>query len=181
MNKAYIIVPIVALLAFIPFYLNSSGQYKAEAEAEKVAIQEIEKQKIRNDMEARKMAVEEALVLQEQRKIERAEKEKRDIAEREARQNAIDARDSSFREQDRLSKTVDRLTKEIAVVKSEISDIEARKEYYQKEIAFLKQYVPQAESNKSSLRKVLTDIQAADAARIEAEKAAAAAAAAAKR
>lgn len=176
MNKAYVITPLIALLAFIPFYLNFSKQHQAEQDAKVQAVKDAAQQKIRDEMEARKLAVEEALVLQEQRKTEKAAKDAKDLAEKEARQAAIDARDSAYREQERLSKNVDRLNKEIGTVKEEIAAIEAKKDFYQKEIAFLKQYVPQAETNKNSLRKVLTDIDAADKARIEAEKAAAAAA-----
>lgn len=181
MNKAYVITPLVALLAFIPFYLNFSKQYEAKEQEKVQAAKNLAQEKIKQEMEARKVAVEEALALQEQRKKEKAEKEAKDLAEKEARQAAVDARDSAYREQERLSKTVDRLNKEIGVVKEEIAAIDEKKAYYQKEIAFLKQYVPQAESNKSSLQKVLTDIDAADKARIEAEKAAAAAAKAAAR
>ncbi len=176
MNKAYIITPLLALIAFIPFYLNFSKGYEEQERAEEQAIKDKAAQKLKDEMEARKKAVEEALVLQEQRKAEKAEKEKKDLAEKEARQAAIDSRDSAYREQERLAKNVERLTKDITVVKTEIKEIEDRKEFYNKEIAFLKQYVPQAEQNRSSLQKVLTDIKAADDARVAAEKAAAAAA-----
>ena len=180
MNKAYIITPLVALAAFIPFYLSVHREFAAEEVAEKEAIRAAAEQKLRDEAAARIAAIEEANQINAQRKMERDERDAKDLMEKEARQAAIDARDAAFNEQNRLSRQASDLAKEVANVQAEIAEIDARQDFYRKEIAHLRQYVPIAESNSQDLRKTLSDIQAADIARAEAERAAAAAAAAAK-
>lgn len=179
MNKTYVIAPLVALVAFIPFYISFNNQHAAEIEAEKAAVREAAAQKLRDEAVARVQAIEEANAINEQRKAERAEKDAKDLMEKEARQAAIDARDAAFNEQNRLSKQADQLAKEVTVLQGEITEVDTRQELYRKEIAHLRQYVPLSENNAKALRKQLADIEAADIARAEAERAAAAAAAAA--
>lgn len=179
MNKAYIIAPLVALAAFIPFYLNFYGGYVEAEKAEKEAIRAAAEQKLRDEQAARVKAIEDANAINEVRKQEKAERDAKDLMEKEARQAAIDARDASFNERNRLSKEADQLAEEVAGLKAEIVDIDSRQEHYRKEIAHLRQYVPQSEENAKALRQRLLDIQAADAARAEADRLAAAAAAAA--
>lgn len=173
MKKLYILGPAIALAIFVVFYINFARQYEADqlaaAEAKKQAIAEAAKK----EAEDRKRAIEEALTLQEQRKKEKAAKEAKDLAEKEARQAAIDARDKAFRDQEKLAKQVDRLKKEIEGVKGEIQEIEKEKELAVSEEAFLKEYVTAAEANQKSLEQVLQKIQAADKARAAAEAAAA--------
>lgn len=181
MNKAYIIAPLLALAAFIPFYINFEREHAGEEEAEKEAIRLAGQKKLQDEAEARRKAVEEAIILQEQRKAERAEKDAKDFAEKEARQAAVDARDSAHREQQALGEKVEELANTIEEEKAAIAKIDETQAYYQQELVHLGQYVPLAEQNTQQLQQVLQSIQAADAARAEQERAAAAAAAAQNR
>jgi hypothetical protein len=176
MKKLYILAPLVALALFIVYYLNFAKEYEATEEAQRVAEVEARKKAQLKEIEDRKKAVQDALVMQEQRKAERAEKEAKDLAEKEARQAAVDARDRAYRDQDKLGKQVERLKKEIETVKSEIAEVEKEKQRSVEEEAHLRQYVSAAEANVRSLQQVLEKIEAADKARAAAEAAAAAAA-----
>ncbi|HRE06907.1 MAG TPA: hypothetical protein PKX00_14945 [Opitutaceae bacterium] len=176
MNKAYVIAPFLALLIFGGFYWNFSKGY-AEREAVKVAAQKkIKEDKLKEEAEGRKAAVEAAIRLQEQRKKEKLDKDEKDRLEKEARQAAIDARDKSYRDKEKLEKQVDRLNKEIAVEKEAVAKIEETKKLSREEEAFLKQFVKSAETNVKELANVIEKIDAADKARAAAEAAAAAAA-----
>lgn len=179
MNKAYFIAPLLATVVFGFFYMGFSKDYKAKEQAKIEAAKQEKAEQLRKEALAREAAVKEALVAQEKRKKERAEKEAKDIAEKEARQAAIDARDRTYRDQEKLAKQVDRLTKEVEAEKAAIAKIEEDKKKSQDEAAFLRTYVGKAESNAKNLTGVLEKISAADAARAAAEAAAAAAAKAA--
>jgi colicin import membrane protein len=178
MNKAYVIVPLISLLIFGGFYWNFATKYAEKQRAKEVAIRTAKEDKIKEEQQARRVAVEDAIRLQEQRKKEKIERDEKDRLEKEARQDAIDARDKSYRDQEKLAKQVDRLTKEITVEREAIAKVEDTKKLNREEEAFLRQFVKQAESNVKRLAEVIDKIDAADKARAEAAAAAAAAAAA---
>jgi colicin import membrane protein len=177
MKKAYFVVPLIGLIIFGAIYWNFQSKYEARVATEKAAKEQQRQEKIKQEVDARRKAVEDAVALQEQRKKEKAQKEAQDAAEKEARLALNDAREKSFRDKDRAAKQVERLTKDIATEKDAIAKIEKEKEESQKEQAFLRTYVKQAEANQKSLEEVLNKIADADKA---AASAAAAAAAAAK-
>lgn len=180
MNKAYVIAPILGLLIFGGFYWNFAKDYAQQQVAKDAAIKKAKDDKLKEEQVARRVAVEDAIKLQEQRKKEKLEREEKDRLEKEARQAAIDARDKSYRDQEKLAKQVDRLTKEITTEKELIAKIEDGKKLSRDEEVFLRQFVKQAESNVKSLGDVIEKIDAADKARAAADAAAAAAAAASK-
>lgn len=175
MNKAYILAPLIGLLVFGGIYWNYASKYDAK-QAELAAKREHDRQeKIKQDVEARRKALEDAVAQQEQRKKEKAQKEAADAAEKEARQALLDARSKAFTDQEKATRQVDRLTKDIQVEKEEIAKIEKDKEASVKEEAFLRTYVKQAEANQKSLEEVLNKIAEADKAAAAAASAAAAA------
>jgi hypothetical protein len=175
MNKAYFLAPLIGLLVFGGIYWNYASKYDAK-QAELAAKREHDRQdKIKQDVEARRRALEDAVAQQEQRKKEKAQKEAADIAEKEARQALLDARSKSFNDQEKATRQVERLTKDIQGEKEEIAKIEKDKEASVKEEAFLRTYVKQAETNQKSLEEVLNKIAEADKAAAAAASAAAAA------
>jgi colicin import membrane protein len=176
MNKAYVIVPLLSLLIFGGFYWNFATEYADKQKAKELAIRKAKEEKVKEEAQARRVAVEDAIRLQETRKKEKIERDEKDRLEKEARQNAIDARDKAYRDQEKLAKQVDRLNKEIAAEREALAKIEDTKKLNREEEAFLRQFVKQAESNVKRLAEVIDKIDAADKARAEAAAAAAAAA-----
>lgn len=176
MNKIYFSGPILAMLLFTGIYISAqSGVKERQAAAELQARTEREN-KIKADNEARRKAVADALTAQEIRKKEREEKEARETREKEERQAAIDARDKSYREQDKLARQVERLKKDIDLEKSAIAKIQDNMAIIQAEETFLKDFVQKARGNVKTLETLLTQITAAENARAAAAAAAAAAA-----
>lgn len=175
MKKAYILGPLLGVIIFSVFYWNFSKEYALEAQAKIEAARKEREEVLRKEALDRKAAIEAALVLQGQRKKEKADREAKEVADKELRQNLTDKRDLAFREQDRLSKQAERLAKDVDIEKAAIAEIEKQKKFATDEEAFLRQYVSQAEANSKSLEEVIQNINAADAARAAAEAAAAAA------
>lgn len=178
MKKTYVyfIVPLVALIAFGGVYWNFSAGYEAKEAAKVAAVKAAKDEKLRQEARNREIAIKDALAAQERRKIEKAAKEAKDKADQEARQLAIEARDKSYRDQQKLGQQVERLEKDIKTEKEVIAKLEEDRKRASDEEAFLRTYVKQAEANTKSLYDVLDKITAADAARAAAEAAAAAAA-----
>lgn len=181
MKKVYILGPLVGVLIYSFFYWNFTKEF-ALKEAQKIADAKAVLEAARKKEAAdRKVAIDAALVLQAQRKQEKAEREAKEVADKEYRLKITDERDAAFREQERLSKQAERLAKEVDPEKAAIAEIEKQKKFAIDEEAFLRQYVGQADANAKSLEGVLKAIQDADAARVAAAAAAAAAEAAKKK
>ena len=181
MKKSYLyfLAPLIALAAFGVVYWNYSSGYDDKIADMNKKQADIRDAKIKADNESKKVAVEAALVAQENRKKAKAAKETREQQERDDRDRAVQARAKAKEDARKLVDTVARLKKEVADNKKEIQEIEADKKRLIDETAFLRDYVKKAESNRQSLALVLEKIEAADRAAEAAAKAAAAAAAAA--
>ncbi|GAB1488506.1 hypothetical protein MASR2M8_09510 [Opitutaceae bacterium] len=175
MKKVYILGPLIGVLVFAFFYWNFTKEF-AVKEQEKIAAAKAEREAaLKKEAADRKIAIDAALALQAQRKKEKADREAKEIADKEYRLKITDDRDRSFREQERLSKQAERLAKEIDIEKAAIAEIEKQKKFAVDEEVFLRQYVSQAEANSKSLEDVLKSIQDADNARAAAAAAAEAA------
>lgn len=161
MRKIYITAPFVALALFIAAYVVSrrgeTAREAARTEAAKAAITA----KAAAEKAARDAAIAEALVIQEQRKKERAEREARETAEREARQTALDARDAAFRESERLKRDLAVETETVTRLQRDHDDLLSEKK-------FLEAYVPKAAAQQAELERILRQIAAAEAARVKA-------------
>jgi hypothetical protein len=181
MKKTYLYfaAPLAGLALFgVVYYQYSSGYEARQAAMEKKQFDEREA-KVKRDNESKKKAVEDALIAQETRKKAKADKEAREQKERDDRDRAVQARGKAKEEARKLVDVVARLKKEVADNKKDITDVEADKKRAVDEMAFVKEYVKKAETNRQSLSLVLEKIEAADRAAEAAAKAAAAAAAAA--
>ena len=175
-NYIYFLAPIAGVLIFAAIYWNFLSQYDKEQDrrAAKAKAEKDVKTKLENDQ--KKEAYDLALKASERRAQEREAKAKKDDADREARQAAIENRAKASREEFKLADKVKALAKEIEVTKKEVAEAEENKKKAQAEEAFLRTYVKQAEANRQSLTAVLENIQKADQAAIDAAKAAEAAA-----
>jgi hypothetical protein len=162
MKKLYVIVPIIGVLIFGAFFWNFNSQIEARETAKKEA-QRIEREtKQRADLEAKKKAIEEAIALQEKRKVEKAEREKRAEEEKQVQLDLKDASDRARDERDRVLRQVDRLRSEIKVEEDGLKKIAADKANLIADDEFLLKYVKLAEANKASLEEILTKIEKVD-------------------
>ena len=175
MNKSYLIGPLAALVVFIGVYVNFQSGYKAKVEAKDEQRKAVRVAKLKAEVDARKVAIDEALKSQELRKKEREAKEAKDKLEKEARQAALEARDKAYREQDKLTRQIERLKKDLAAEKELFAKVAELKKAGKAEQVFLKDFVAKAEANSKALEDVLNKIAAAETARAAAEAAAIAA------
>ena len=178
MKKTYVyfLIPIIALAVFSVVYWNFSTKYeKNQADMAAKARQQKEAD-IERENADKKKAYDEAVAAADLRKKQKEAKEKQDAADAEARQQASDERYAAQQNARSLATKEDRLLKDVESAKKEVASIQADKAAAQKDEAFLRTYVKQAQDNAKELEDVLTKIKEADdaAARAAAEAAAAA-------
>lgn len=167
MNKVYFTAPLVALVLFAGAYTWSQSGQKQRAEARQAALKIEHEAKLAAEKEARRVALEETMRVQAQRKKERAEREAREAEKQELRAAALDARDHAFREQERLTRHIERLKREVATEQEAVNKLQSDHDAAASELAFLKEFVPRARANAAELQRVLEKIAAAEAARIK--------------
>jgi len=176
MNKAYFIIPFIALGIFTGFYLNFDKGFKAREAAQKAKQEEVKKEKARQEIVNREAAIKAAVDAQERRKKEKEAKDKIEEDKRVARQTAEDKRERAHSDRMKLADQSRRLKKDLEDVQAEVKKIEEQKKNLVDEQAFLKTYVKQAESNVKYYYDLLDKIAVAEKARADAAAAAAAAA-----
>jgi len=161
------------MLLFTGIFITAQSGIKERHAAAELQARTEREAKLKSDNDARRKAVEDALKSQEVRKKEREEREAREVREKEERQLAIDARDKSYREQDRLARQVDRLKKEIDAEKAAIAKIDEATAIVKSEETFLKEFVEKARGNVKALETLINQIASAETARAAAAAAAA--------
>ena len=176
MNKAYFIIPFIALGIFTGFYMNFDKGYKAREAEQKARQEQVKKDKARQEIANREAAIKAAVDAQEKRKKEKEAKEKIEEEKRVARQAAEDQRDRAHSDRLKLADQARRLKKDLDEVNAEIKKIEEEKKTLVDEQTFLKTYVKQAEANVKYYYDLLDKIAVAEKARTDAAAAAAAAA-----
>jgi hypothetical protein len=168
MKKSYYTVPLVALVVFIALYAWSQSGVKAR-EAAKTAAALVERDaRIAAEKAARDAAIAEQLVIQQQRKKERLEREARETAEREVRNTALVVRDTAFREQERLRRDTERLRREIAAETEIVTRLQRDHDDLLAEKKHLENLAPRTAATAADLERVLRQIAAAEAARAKA-------------
>jgi colicin import membrane protein len=176
MNKAYFIIPFIALGIFTGFYMNFDKGYKAREAEQKARQEQVKKDKARQEIANREAAIKAAVDAQEKRKKEKEAKDKIEEEKRVARQTAEDQRDRAHSDRLKLTDQARRLKKDLDEVNAEIKKIEEEKKTLVDEQTFLKTYVKQAEANVKYYYDLLDKIAVAEKARTDAAAAAAAAA-----
>jgi colicin import membrane protein len=167
MNKAYFLVPLIAVILFGGYYWSFKTAYEKKLEDQVLVEKQKHVEQLKVEAKNREIAIQMAVKADLKRKEERAAKDAKDKAEKEARQAAVDARGKALREQGRLENQSLRLAKDVATLKEEIGKIEEQKKSVVAEQEFLNVYVKQAEANLLSLTGVLDKIEAANSAAAE--------------
>lgn len=165
MPKVYFIAPLVALALFAAVFFNFKSGYRERAQARLTEVASAKEAKLKAEADARRLAIEDALRSQEQRKKEREAKEAAELAEKAARQLVIDAREKSYREQEKLARQLERVRKDIAVEKETVAKLTAVLTSAAAERDFLRAFVQKVEASAKKFDAVLTQIDTAERAR----------------
>jgi colicin import membrane protein len=187
MKKSYLyfIAPLVGLALFGVVYWQYASTYEEKvARAEKDRRDKIEA-KVKTDNDAKRSAVEAALIAQEQRKAAKKEKEDREQREKDERERSNQMRSKAIDDAGKLAEQAERLKKSVAETEKENAKIETEKKQLVAEEAHFRELVKLSQANRKNLEVVLEKIDAAEkvaAANAKAQaQAQAAAAAAAKK
>jgi len=167
MNKAYFLVPLIALVLFSGFYWSFKTSYEKKLDQKVQEEKQMHIEQLKVEAKNREKAIQMAVEADKKRKEERAAKDAKDKAEKEARQAAYEARSKAMQQQGRLELSARRLSDQVTTLKEEIAKIVEQKKSAQAEQDFLNVYVKQAEANVVSLTAVLDKIEAANKAKIE--------------
>jgi hypothetical protein len=150
--KAYIIPPLLALAAFVCVYHGFNAKHEARQFAAAQAARAAREARIAGEHAAREQAIRETRELQARRKREREERE------------ALDLRDRTLRETERLARQIERLDKEIAAEEAAVASLADAQKRTAGERDFVLQYTAAAESGVQELQKLLDTIAAAETA-----------------
>jgi hypothetical protein len=175
MNKAYFILPFIALGIFTGFYLNFAKGYEAKQADQKARQEQVKRDKAKQEIANREAAIKAAVDAQEKRKKEKEARDKIEEDKRVARQVAEDQRERAHSDRLKLADQSRRLKKDLEEVNAEIKKIEDEKKTLLEEQTFLRTYVKQAETNVKYYYDLLDKIAVAEKARADAAAAAAAA------
>jgi hypothetical protein len=167
MNKAYFLVPLIAVILFTGYYWSFKTAYEKKLEDQRQVEKEANIERLKVEAKNREIAIQQAVKADAVRKQQRAEKEAKDKKEKEDRNAAADARGKALREQGRLETQARRLADQVVILKEEIGKIQEQIKSAQAEQDFLNVYVKQAEANVVSLTAVLDKIDAANKAKVE--------------
>jgi uncharacterized protein (DUF3084 family) len=167
MNKAYFLVPLIAVILFTGYYWSFKTAYEKKLEDQRQVEKEANVERLKVEAKNREIAIQQAIKADAVRKAARAEKDAKDKKEKEDRNAAADARGKALREQGRLETQARRLADQVVTLKEEIAKIEEQKKSATAEQDFLNVYVEQAKANVVGLTAVLDKIEAANKAAAE--------------
>ena len=165
MKKIYFIGPIAALVLFAAYTWHFNQEYEQKEAAKAAQVRSLREAKLKAEAEARKKAIEDAVASQARLKKERLDKEAEEVRKKEARQAAIDARDKSYREQEKIARQVERVKKDLRNEQEAVAKLEGSIKYTEGEKAFETEFIKKAQQNVAALQDILTKIDAAEAAR----------------
>jgi membrane protein involved in colicin uptake len=153
--KAYLLVPLAALLAFLGWRSHAVGELRAAETARQTALAAEHQAKLQAERDAQAAAMAAALAEQAQRKQERAAREAADLADQKARQAALDRLDTTRRRQADLTRQLDRLRLDLAAAQKSLADLESRRALAAAEQEFLAQLSAQSAANLRDLTALL--------------------------
>ncbi len=160
MNKVYFFAPLAALLVFIVVYSSHRGELKARETAKAAEVVAANKARLERERVEREAAMAEAIKAAEARKVEKAAKDAREQADKEARQLALDARDKAFRDQEKGARQLERLKKDIETEQSALAKLAAERAAAESEKVFLLDFVDKAQANAQALQALITRLSA---------------------
>lgn len=162
MKKVYFIVPLTLLVVFAALYWNFDSKYAAVEAQKAQEIRQAKEDKLRKEAAEREQAIKEAVAASDRRKAEKAVRDAKEKADKEARELALQARDKAFSDRKKLSDQADRLKNDIETEKRAIAKIQEETKDAVTEQTFLRTYVAKAEAQVKELRGVLDKIADAD-------------------
>jgi hypothetical protein len=163
-SRIYFIAPIIVLAAFIAYYWNFKSTYDAKQAEIQAMIKRQKVEKLELEAKAREAAIHDALIAQQQRRKERAEREAREQKQKDDRENATLNEQKADQESQKLQRSVEKLTKDVETEKEDIKKIEVENKKEDEENVFLQQFDKLAQENQAAMAAVLTKIAEADAA-----------------
>ena len=160
--KKYVLFPAIGVVIFAVFFWRFNADFdaneKGRAEIKRVELEN----KRKAEFEIKKKAVEEAIALQEKRKVEKADREKHDSEEKQLQLDLKDASDKARDEMNRVGRQADRLKTEIDVEDAGLKKLTTEKSNLVAEDEFLQKYVKAAEENQKKLEALMTQIEKVD-------------------
>jgi colicin import membrane protein len=160
--KIYFIGPIAALAVFAAYTWHFDKAYDANEAAKAAQVREAHDAKIKGEAEARKKAIEEAVLAQKALKKERADKEAEEARKKEARVTAIEKRDQSFKEQEKSGHQAERLKRDLRNEEEAVAKLDASIKATIAEKEFQGQFIIKAKENVVGLADLLAKVNAAD-------------------
>lgn len=165
MNRAYVIVPLAAVIVFGGIYWSYSSRREAfirQHEEQVLAAQRAEQERVQRERAA---SVESANAALAQRQAERRDKEQREAAQKQAQADAESRRDRAFEQERKLRSQIDRRRAEIERATERLTLLAARQRDLTEEKAFLDTCVPQTEANRDSFYRLLEKWEQAERAK----------------
>lgn len=163
-NYVYFAAPLLALIIFVPIYLQFRGSYDQEQADLATAAQKVKDDQVRVQNHDREEAIKKAVADSERRKKEREAAEAATQKRNDDRQAAYQARDQALTDQVKSQERAEKLDKEVAIVKEDIAKIEADEKVLKGQKVFLDSFLPSLTANSKHLDDVLESIKTADAA-----------------
>jgi hypothetical protein len=155
MNKIYAFAPLAGLVVFGSYYWKEARLHDARVQ-EITRLADIEKQEKRaKEDSARRLAHEQAALALAQRKQERAEKERQEEAQKQARIALEHRRNAAVEQARKLRPQIDRLRTDLEILTSAIARSEEHKRELHDERIFLTSYIKEAESNQNRFYQIL--------------------------
>lgn len=164
-KKIYYIGPVAAFALFAAYAMQFNKSYDAHEAQVAIEAKAAREAKLKVEAEARKKAIDEAMIAQARLKQERLDREADEMKKKEARQAAIDTRDRNFREQEKIARTIERLKKEVKIEQDAIAKLEGSIKFNKAEKIFIAQFTDKAKQNISYLTDLMTKIEAGEIAR----------------
>ncbi|HEX3730261.1 MAG TPA: hypothetical protein VHV47_10690 [Opitutaceae bacterium] len=169
---AYFLFPLLALVIFIPIYLNYDAHYDQHV-AELAAKRDAEKQaQLAEQNRLRQKAVDDAVLETKRRADEKRLKDEAEAKRVQEMQELGGTVSKARSEREQIRDKVNRLTDSVKVAQDEVDKVKAQEAKDKQEQTFIEQYVAKAQANVKNLNEVMQKIIDADAA-AEAARAAA--------
>ncbi len=145
--KFYVIVPLVALLAFAGWRWQMSGELRHAVAAQQAALEAKRAAELKAEQDTQRQTMAAVLAEQEQRKKDRATLAARELADQAARQTLLNRLDAARRRTAELVRHVEVVQRDIADEKKSIAELESTKKSLQAEQSVLRELSAKAEAN----------------------------------
>ena len=165
MKKIYYIGPLATFAVFAAYTMHFNTAYDAHEAQVAIEAKTTRDAKLKVEAEARKKAIDDAMVAQARLKKERLDREAEEMRKKDARQASIDAKNLNYREQEKLARQIERLKKEVKVEEDAIAKLDGSIKYNKAEKVFISQFTEKARLNITYLSDLLTKIEAVEIAR----------------